>query len=81
MVRCQLWVAVQAALPLEGNLGRSPEILEGFSRRVVARCLRRIPMKKRFKLSRRGSKKMFRKSSGVHPRNFSPSPMRGGIRG
>lgn len=34
----------------------------------------------RKKLSKGRSKKMFRRSSGVHPRNFSPMPMRGGIR-
>lgn len=34
----------------------------------------------RKKLSRGKSKKMFRKTSGIHRRNFDPSPMRGGIR-
>lgn len=63
------------------HLGRSPEILAGVPSSGVDRCMRRSPMAKRFKLSRRGSKKMFRKTSGVHPRNFAPMPMRGGIRG
>jgi len=36
-------------------------------------------MKKRFKLSRRSSKKIFRKSSGVKGRNFATG-VRGGYR-
>lgn len=37
-------------------------------------------MRRRHRMSRRGSRKQFRKMSGVHPRNFSINPMRGGIR-
>lgn len=37
-------------------------------------------MKKRFKMSRRHSKKHFSKNSGVHSRNVHHYPMRGGIR-
>ena len=66
---------------LECILGRSPEVLAVVWRAGVDRCLRRILMKKRKSLSRKKSKKMFRKgASKVHPKNYAPMPMRGGIR-
>lgn len=34
----------------------------------------------RKRMSRSKSRRDFRRKSGVHPRNFSPMPMRGGIR-
>lgn len=38
-------------------------------------------MRMRHKMSRKGSKKLFRKTaSKTHRRNISPPPMRGGIR-
>lgn len=37
-------------------------------------------MKKRRRMSRRKSKKDFRRKTGVHPLNSRLSPMRGGIR-
>lgn len=37
-------------------------------------------MKKRKRMTRRGSKKSFRRSAGTHGKNFRGSPMRGGIR-
>lgn len=37
-------------------------------------------MRKRFKLSRRASKKSFRKGATVNYRNVHSHPMRGGIR-
>lgn len=38
-------------------------------------------MKKRKKLSRNGSKKMFKNNAiKIHKKNVSPRPMRGGIR-
>lgn len=37
-------------------------------------------MRKRFKIGRRHSRKLFRKHSRVHRRNGHSSPMRGGIR-
>lgn len=37
-------------------------------------------MRKRYKMSRRSSKKNFRRNSGVHSRNGSHYAMRGGIR-
>lgn len=36
--------------------------------------------KKRFKMSRRSSRKSFSKGAKYHKRNVSGSPMRGGIR-
>jgi len=35
---------------------------------------------KRNGMSRRGSKRDFRRKSGTHPKNFRTNPMRGGIR-
>lgn len=35
---------------------------------------------KRRSMSGRKAKRVFRGSAGVHPRNYSPAPMRGGIR-
>lgn len=35
---------------------------------------------RRHKMTRRGSRKSFRKASGAHKRNSRGSPMRGGIR-
>lgn len=35
---------------------------------------------KRTKVSRRGSKKLFRKTSGTHVKNLKSEPMRGGYR-
>lgn len=37
-------------------------------------------MKKRYKMSKSGSKKHFTRNSGTHPKNNAPAPMRGGIR-
>lgn len=37
-------------------------------------------MKKRKRMSRRSSKKSFRRNSGAHKKNFRGAPMRGGIR-
>lgn len=37
-------------------------------------------MKKRFKLSRKGSRKSFTRHAKTHRRNLFGSPMRGGIR-
>lgn len=37
-------------------------------------------MKKRYRMSRSGSKKNFSRNSGSHPKNNSAAPMRGGIR-
>lgn len=37
-------------------------------------------MRKRFKLTRGRSKKVFRKGHSVHRRNVHQAPMRGGIR-
>lgn len=37
-------------------------------------------MKRRSKLSRKTSRKLFRNRAGAHPKNFAPMPMRGGIR-
>lgn len=40
-----------------------------------------VPMKYRRKsMSGNQAKRVFRGSVGVHPRNFAPMPMRGGIR-
>lgn len=36
--------------------------------------------KKRKKLPKRKSRKLFRKTAGTHKRNLSPAPMRGGFR-
>ena len=35
---------------------------------------------KRRKVTRRGSRKLFRKTSGTHVKNLKPTPMRGGYR-
>lgn len=35
---------------------------------------------KRSKMTRRASRKNFRRGSGGHPKNFRGAPMRGGIR-
>lgn len=35
---------------------------------------------RRARMSRSKSRKSFRRSSGIHPRNYAPMPMRGGIR-
>lgn len=37
-------------------------------------------MRKRHRMSKRHSKKVFKKGSGIHGRNVHKSPMRGGIR-
>lgn len=37
-------------------------------------------MKYRKRMTKRASKKAFRKGSGVHKRNLRAAPMRGGIR-
>jgi len=37
-------------------------------------------MRKRHALGRSKAKRIFRGSAGIHPRNFAPMPMRGGIR-
>ena len=37
-------------------------------------------MRRRHKLSRRVSRKHFRRNSGFHPRNLQAVPMRGGFR-
>lgn len=37
-------------------------------------------MKKRVPLRKPKSKKIFRKGAKVHPKNYNPAPMRGGIR-
>jgi len=37
-------------------------------------------MRKRSRMSRGGSRRDFRRKSGVHPKNTRSAPMRGGIR-
>lgn len=37
-------------------------------------------MKKRLSLRKPKSKRIFRKGTHVHPKNYNPMPMRGGIR-
>lgn len=37
-------------------------------------------MRKRIKLSKRVSRKHFRRNAGTHPRNLRAVPMRGGFR-
>jgi len=37
-------------------------------------------MKKRFKMSKRNSRRKFRKGSRIHKMNLGPRPMRGGTR-
>lgn len=37
-------------------------------------------MRKRMPLGKAKANRVFRGSAGIHPRNFAPMPMRGGIR-